>query len=141
MDRAQIERLAERMAQDPQVQRALATYGLEQKQRLLRAGWKRRFDGADGLGCWDRKTQRLIHSYMVVEGDLWSHLSMSHRGLAALPSWEEMRDTWWLLHPATFAVIVIAPASRHVNLDEVHHAWGNLTRPAVPDFTFGLGTI
>lgn len=114
---------------------------LEPKQRLLRAGWKRLREGGDGLGWWQKKDLRMIHSFGVVEHDLWSHMSMSVKGMAGLPTWEQMRDTWWILHPSTFAVIVIAPQSTHVNLGEVHHAWGNLSRPAVPDFTHGLGSI
>jgi hypothetical protein len=58
-----------------------------------------------------------------------------------MPTWGQARDVWRLLYPTVLGVIVIPPEDRHINLAEVAHVWGNLDRPAVPDFTHGMGTI
>lgn len=111
--------------------------------RLARAGWVLRADGEDGLGLFDQPKRglRLIHSIArELDGDAWAHVSVSRRD-RALPTWEQTRDVWWMIYPDALGVIVVAPESKHVNIAEVTHVWGNLSRPAVPDFTHGLGTI
>ena len=67
-------------------------------------------------------------------------MSVSRRD-GFLPTWEQVRDAQWLLYPAEYGVVVVAPQSRHVNLREVAHVWTCLTGKTVPDFTHGLGTI
>lgn len=115
--------------------------------RLQAARWELRFEGADGLGCWDfcwdlpRKGLRLIHSIAREEdGFPWAHVSVSRRS-QVMPTWEQTRDVWRLIYPDVTGVVVIPPATQHVNLAEVSHVWGNLSQPAVPDFTHGLGSI
>jgi hypothetical protein len=111
--------------------------------RLARGRWQLRYDGADGLGCYDlpRKGLRAIHSIArEQDGDVWAHVSVSRRD-RCLPTWEQTRDIWRLIYPAVAGVIVIPAETSHVNMAEVMHIWGNLSRPAVPDFTRGHGTI
>jgi hypothetical protein len=112
---------------------------------LSGGGWQVVFPGEDGLGCWDKKRGRyqlrLIHSIArELDGDVWAHLSVSRRD-GVLPTWDQARDVWRLLYPDITGVVVIPPETDHVNLGEVAHIWGDLTRPAVPDFTHGLKTI
>jgi hypothetical protein len=129
-------------AQDDETRHYQALMGPAHR-RLIIKGWEQRFQADDGLGCWDQPTYglRLIHSIARgLDGDVWAHVSVSRRD-GQLPTWRQLSDTWRLLYPELVAVQVIAPADRHVNLAEVAHAWGNLGRPAVPDFTHGLGTI
>jgi len=111
--------------------------------RLQATGWVQRQKAEDGLGCWDLPAEglRLIHSIArELDGDVWAHVSLSHHD-GTLPNWMELSLIWRLLYPQIVAVQVIAPESSHVNIAEVAHAWGNLSRPAVPDFSHGLGTI
>jgi hypothetical protein len=110
---------------------------------LKAAGWRCLYPGEDGLGCWAhlRRGLRLIHSVArELDGDCWAHVSVSSRS-GFMPSWGQTRDCWRLIYPNLAGVIVIPATDKHVNLAEVAHVWGNLTRPAVPDFTHGLGTI
>jgi hypothetical protein len=113
------------------------------RRRFTVEGWEQQTEADDGLGCWDQKTYgfRLIHSIArELDGDVWAHVSMSRRD-RLMPNWRQVRDVWRLCYPELIAVVVIAPEAKHVNLAEVAHVWGNLSRPAVPDFTHGLGTI
>lgn len=73
-----------------------------------------------------------------VDGDVWAHVSLS-RADRVMPAWEQVWDV--LLYPETAGVVVIPAAASHVSYAEVAHVWGNLDRPAVPDFSHGLGTI
>ncbi len=108
--------------------------------------WRPHYLGTDGLGCWEKRAGRerglaFVHSIArEADGNAWAHLSLSRRD-HCLPTWDQARDTWRLIYPALYGVIVIPPASHHVDLAEVLHVWGNLSAPAVPDFTHGLGTI
>lgn len=110
--------------------------------RLVEARWTLASAAADGLGCWvlRRRGLRLIHSLSREDGALWAHVSLS-RADRVMPSWEQVRDVWRLLYPETAGVVVIPPAASHVSRAEVAHVWGNLERPAVTDFSHGLGTI
>lgn len=110
--------------------------------RLLGGRWRLVRSGSDGLGCWvlARRGLRLIHSLSREDGALWAHVSLS-RADGVMPSWEQVRDVWRLLYPETAGVVVVPPAESHVSHAEVAHVWGNLERPAVPDFSHGLGTI
>ena len=110
--------------------------------RLAGAGWIQLYPGADGLGAWllRKRGLRLIHSLAREDGDIWAHVSLS-RADRVMPTWEQIRDAWRLLYPETAGVVVIPAATSHVNLGEVAHVWGNLDRPAVPEFSHGLGTI
>ncbi len=110
--------------------------------RLVEARWTLAAAAADGLGCWvlRRRGLRLIHSLSREDGAVWAHVSLS-RADRVMPAWEQVRDVWRLLYPETAGVVVIPPAASHVDHAEVAHVWGNLDRPAVPDFSHGLGTI
>jgi hypothetical protein len=111
------------------------------RYRLMLAGWEQMQEGADGLGCWDGPNgMRLIQSSATeLDGHEWSHVSVSQRG--RMPTWEQVRDVFWLIHPGEYGYIVIAPSEKHVNIANVAHAWCRLDGPALPDFTRGLGTI
>jgi hypothetical protein len=112
----------------------------ERKSRQVRLlqlrGWAWRYDGTDGVGCWDlHHGLRLIHSVSrEPDGEVWSHLSVSRRD-NTLPDWYEVRDCQWLLYPDLTGLIVVAPGDEHVNVAEVAHVWTKLTGDAaVPDF-------
>lgn len=111
--------------------------------RLMLMGWHQSIGGADGLGCWDNYTlrMRVIESTAVeLDGNVWSHVSVSRQD-RKLPTWEQTRDVFWLIHPDRAGVIVVAPSDRHVNIAEVMHVWCNLTADTVPDFTRGGTSI
>jgi hypothetical protein len=117
---------------------------MEYRARLERRGWKLMQAGADGLGAWRHGPRRLhlIHS-VAFEGDgqLWEHISLS-RDDHAMPSWEQVRDTFRAVagDDAT-GIVVIPPKAKHVNISEVAHAWRCLSRDVLPDFTHGSGSI
>ena len=115
----------------------------ERQEALEAAGWTCATLALDGLGAWDHAKRRLrfIHSVALeLDGDVWAHLSVS-RFDKTMPSWANLRDTWRLIYPHEVGVVVIPPADEHVNLAEVAHAWGCLTRRPLPDFTRGGKTI
>lgn len=107
-----------------------------QQRRLEQAGWFFVAKSPIGLGSWQHydKGVRLLHSVMrQPDGKLWSHMSLS-RSDHQLPSWEQLRDTHWLLYPSLNGVVVCAPASQHYSLAEVMHMWTCLDGSPVPDF-------
>lgn len=113
--------------------------------RLVRARWVLRYEGEDGIGCLDlvggKFALRLIHSIAREDdGEVWAHVSLSRRD-RIMPTWEQTRDAWWAVYDQTPGVVVVAPRTEHVNIAEVAHVWGCLTRRTVPDFSHGLGTI
>lgn len=111
--------------------------------RLQLGGWTCRTLGADGLGCWDhrRRNLRLIHSIARADdGEVWAHVSVSRRD-RVMPTWGQTRDAWWLIYDQVPGVIVVAPPQEHVDIAEVSHVWGCLTRRVVPDLSYGMGTI
>ena len=112
-------------------------------ERLEAKGWTCNVQGADGLGCWDHnhRGHRLIHSLAIEEdGEVWAHVSMSRRD-RKLPTWEQLRDLWWLMYPDIVGMQLIVPHTEHVNINEVLHVWGCLTKIVVPDFTHGGDSI
>lgn len=136
-------------AQDTGTRQASIAVQRDAVPRLLLLSWVQRIVGDDGLGCWDRPSTnrvsepglRLIHSIArELDGHIWSHTSVS-RSDRKMPTWEQTRDVFRLVHPHDYGVIVIPPGDRHVNIAEVAHVWCNLDQPTVPDFTHGLGTI
>lgn len=108
-----------------------------QAARLAGAGWRQRAEGDDGAGIWDHRRAgglRILHSVTrEADGQVWGHVSVSHRS-GALPGWYELRDAQWLLYPDRAGLIVVAPRAEHVDLSEVAHAWTCLTASPVPDF-------
>jgi hypothetical protein len=55
-----------------------------------------------------------------LDGGVWGHVSVSRQD-RSLPSWQQVRDTGWLLYPGRFGIIVVAPQDKHVNISEVAH--------------------
>lgn len=112
--------------------------------RLKRNRWRQVTPGADGLGAWMHKARGLglIHSIALEQdGELWEHISIS-RSDGAMPSWEQLRDTFHeVAGPEALGVVVVPPKSEHVDLAEVAHIWRCLTRRPLPDFTRGSGSI
>ena len=107
------------------------------------AGWRVLYEGGDGLGAWGhpRLQRRFIHSIArEADGEVWAHVSLS-RSDKRMPSWEQVRDIWRLVYPSLYGIVVIPPEDKHVNIAEVAHIWGCLTKPTVPDFTHGIGSI
>lgn len=111
-----------------------------QERRLSGAGWRLNADQGtcvDGVGCWDRlraPATRLVHSlHRYGDGNVWAHLSVSHRS-GLLPSWEQVRDVQWLLYPDTPGLVVVAPRGEHYSIGEVAHVWTCLTGSPLPDF-------
>ena len=84
---------------------------------------------------------RLIHSVAVAADDqVWAHISVSNPD-GSMPDWYDVREAGWLLYPGRPGVIVVAAQDTHVNLGNVHHIWYCLTKPSVPDFSSGTGSI
>jgi hypothetical protein len=114
-----------------------------QVRRLEAEGWVLRQENLDGLGIWDhnRWGLRIIHSVArELDGHAWAHVSVSTRE-GTMPTWLETRNAGWLMYPDRAGLIVVAPASAHVNLGEVAHVWYCLTASPVPDFSHGIGSI
>jgi hypothetical protein len=133
--------LAAKVSGDPEVQ-AIASRDRAEQERMLRLRhWQLREAGSDGLGMWDRRGVRLIHSlFREADGEVWAHLSVSRRD-NTLPSWFEVKDVQWLLYPGRAGLVVVAPQDEHVSIAEVAHVWTKLTGPPpTPDFR-KLGSI
>lgn len=129
---------------DEECQRIKMGDALPQCRRLADDGWQLAEQNLDGLGTWDnhRRGLRMIHSVCrELDGQVWAHVSLSRQPGTTMPSWGEVRSAGQLLYPEDFGVIVVAPLATHVNIAEVAHVWYCLTRPAVPDFTHGMGSI
>lgn len=112
--------------------------------RLMLMGWEQVVEGGDGLGCWIHpRGLRLIESSAVEQdGHAWSHVSVS-RTDGWMPTWEQLRDAFRLVHPNLYGYVVIAPPDKHVNIAEVSHVWARLdsTASVLPDFTRGGSSI
>jgi hypothetical protein len=139
----EVQALREALAADTEAQAIIAADRPAQAARLAAAGYRRRYDGEDGAGCWDQPHYglRVIHSVVrETDGQVWGHVSLSRRD-GRLPSWEETRDAHRLLYPTRPGLVIIPPEAEHVDLGEVTHTWTCLTATPVPDFTRGLGVI
>jgi hypothetical protein len=109
-----------------------------------------------GRGNWSTPVPHGLDGYYLValdgsasvvvtcapcEGDEWVHASIARRD--RIPDYADLK----LLHAAVFgdgwAYQVFAPPSDHVNIHEnALHLWGRLDgKPALPDFTYGTGSI
>lgn len=96
-------------------------------------------------GWWiDRRdgSARIIASCAPAgDGDEWIHASISRRD--GIPAYDDLV----LLHRAVFgdgwAYQVFAPPDEHINIHgRCLHLWGRIDgKPALPDFTYGKGTI
>jgi hypothetical protein len=121
-------------AADEERQARVAADRPVQYSRLRAAGWKQRAANLDGVGTWDRRGTRLIHSVSREDDDqLWVHVSLSLRD-GTLPGWYELRNAQWLIYPGQYGLVVVAPQDRHVNISEVAHVWTCLTADVLPDF-------
>lgn len=98
--------------------------------------------GPDGWAMLRRdRTSSVIVSCDLQGGDEWVHASIAHDD--RMPTYEDLTQ----LHRAVFgdgwAYQVFAPPTEHVNIHEYAlHLFGRLDgKPALPDFTDGMGTI
>jgi len=116
---------------------------LEIRRRLGRDRWSApRPFGADGwyLHTPDHRGSLLV-SCADTDGNDWVHASVAWTD--HMPTYEDLK----MLHSAVFgegwAYQVFAPSDEHVNLHEFAlHLFGRLDgKPALPDFTFGSGSI
>lgn len=96
-------------------------------------GWAfRNFDGDGSV---------IISCATHDDGNEWVHASIAWR--SHMPTYADLK----LLHRAVFdggwAYQVFAPPDDHVNIHEhALHLWGRLDgKPALPDFTHGMGSI
>lgn len=130
-------------ALDSEEQRHISV-ALLQLATLQQRGWVLRVPGADGLGCLDhpRRNLRVIHSVCrEADSRIWAHVSISRRD-RQMPTWEQTRDVFReVMGDTALGVIVVPPASEHVNLAEIAHVWACLDERPIPDFTRGTGTI
>lgn len=99
--------------------------------------------GPDGWS-WTARTadSRVIASCdLCGDGEEWIHASISHRD--RMPTHDDLK----LLHRAVFgdgwAYQVFAPLTEHINIHPFAlHLFGRLDgKPALPDFTYGMGSI
>lgn len=98
--------------------------------------------GPDGWSYLHRREDSsVIVSCAPHDEHEWVHASIAHPD--RMPSYDDLK----LLHAAVFgdgwAYQVFAPPSDHVNIHQhALHLWGRLDgKPALPDFTHGLGSI
>lgn len=117
------------------IRRKLGRTNWSAPRRFGPDGWQ--FDHLDGTG-------RVIVSVAPAPGSDadWIHASISW--VDHMPTYDDLK----LLHNAAFgdtrwAYQVFAPASDHVNIHKhALHLYGRLDgRPALPDFTYGMGQI
>lgn len=119
----------------------VSNYAVAQRPALAVAGYRLRVPNADGLGMWDAGNRRLLHSVAREDdGQVWAHVSVSHRD-DTMPDWYEVQRAGRLLYPSLYGIIVVAPETMHVNIANVAHAWYCLTMQVLPDFTGGTGSI
>jgi hypothetical protein len=99
--------------------------------------------GPDGW-CYDDlngNASIIISCGDQLDGNEWVHASIAR--VDRMPSYDDLK----LLHAAVFgdgwAYQVFAPPSDHVNIhSQALHLWGRLDgKPALPDFTYGTGSI
>lgn len=89
----------------------------------------------------DRRRSLIVSCAPALDDIEWVHASMT--GDHSVPTYAELK----LLHRAIFgngwAYQVFAPAAEHVNIHgDALHLFGRLDgKPALPDFTFGTGSI
>ena len=123
-------------------------------QRAMKQGWElveERENGAEFM-TKPRKGNRWHVIFTVsleLDNRVWVHLSLSKimtlrggREIVQLPDWvsiTEVRDDF--LGPESKAIMVVAPMSEHINLEEVHHIWHCPEGDGLPDFTRGSGQI
>jgi hypothetical protein len=126
---------------DEECARQVEVYRHDQVRALDAAGWESREQNRDGIGTWDRRRARIVHSVAREEdGQVWAHVSLSNAE-NTMPGWYEVRNAGWLLYPGQFGIVVIAPQSSHVNIANVAHVWFCLSGPTCPDFSHGMGSI
>jgi len=111
------------------------------------ASWTMIEPSLDGAAFWRGTIQVIISLGLYDDHNLWVHVSCCGRkGQTSfyLPSWEELKrvkndfigeDRW--------AYQVLPPAAEYVNQHPcVLHLWALIDgKPALPDFTRGLGTL
>ncbi|MDK1020197.1 MAG: hypothetical protein QGD90_00985 [Candidatus Hydrogenedentes bacterium] len=122
-------------------------------QRAMRHKWELVEERGDGAKfAWDGvcRAQAIVSASRELDGRLWVHLSVSSIRVSAfsgspkvvLPDWYRLtsaRDDF--LGPEAKCVLVFAPKSEHVNIEEVHHPWHCPEGDGLPDFTRGSGSL
>ena len=122
-------------------------------KRAMQQGWHLIEEVADGAKLsWDGvcRRQAIVTAARELDGRVWVHLSVSaiHESAltraqrVVLPSWYQLttaRDEF--LGAEAKCIMVVAPASEHVNIEEVHHLWHCPEGDGLPDFTRGAGSI
>jgi len=119
-------------------------------QRAMQRGWELVVESADGAKLTQPTRQAIVSAARELDGRVWVHLSasvvymdvMAGRDKVTLPAWRTLtsvRDDF--LGPEAKCLIVVAPASEHVNIEEVHHLWHCPEGDGLPDFTKGTGLI
>jgi hypothetical protein len=113
------------------------------RHRLGKTTWKPpKPHGPDGWSFVNRnEVTSVIVSCAPHDDAEWVHASIAHA--ERMPTYDDLK----LLHRAVFgggwAYQVFAPPSDHVNIHEhALHLWGRLDGlPALPDVTFGMGSV
>lgn len=131
-------------------------------QRAMKRGWQLLKEGKDGaefrnpslvVGKKTRDVHVIVSVSREMDGRVWVHLSVSvifrkmgietpSYEVVVLPAWSTVcvaRDDF--LGPEAKAVMVLAPKSEHVNIEDVHHIWHCPEGEGLPDFTRGTGSI
>ncbi len=119
-------------------------------KRAMQRRWKLDHESEDGAKLVRPDMQAIVTVSRELDGRVWVHLSVSivyhdvmqRRDRVALPAWATLtkaRDEF--LGPEAKCILVVAPASEHVNINEVHHLWHCPEGDGLPDFTRGSGSI
>ena len=131
-------------------------------QRAMRRGWQlteERLNGAQFrkpnlvVGKRTCDVHVILTASREQDDRVWVHLSLSviirkqgirmmTEELVVLPTWLTVcavRDE--ILGKESKALMVVAPKSQHVNIEEVHHLWYCPEGDGLPDFTRGTGMI
>ncbi|HEV8639413.1 MAG TPA: hypothetical protein VG370_34830 [Chloroflexota bacterium] len=81
------------------------------------AGWRKVLDGLDGAAYETPRAEGLravLSGATESDGRRWLHLSLSHR--QRLPTWDELRRTKEAFLGDRYALTVLPPPDRYVNL-------------------------
>ena len=125
-------------------------------QRAMQRGWELVDERENGAEFRRRYRGRVSNLHVILtaarelDGKVWVHLSLSviavkpitRSEYVVLPNWGTItlaRNAFF--GPESKALMVVAPATEHVNLEEVHHLWHCPEGDGLPDFTRGSGTI
>lgn len=113
------------------------------RHRLGRVTWGPPIPfGPDGwLFRHKHQSGQIIATCSVTDGVEWVHASIAFAD--RMPTYDEIRNMHWAVFADGWAYEVHTPQAEHVNIHEyARHIWGRLDkRPALPDFTQGMGMV